>query len=523
MSWKPEADEIAKRRQWAKELGGEERVKIHHDRGFLTIRERPDLLVDEGSFQEVGELTGKATYDENGNVTHVTPMPYVMGLAKINGRPVAVGGEDTTIPGGTSMSGNNWRIKGGQGGFVDDLACEYKIPLVRFITGYGGSVGSTKSTGYAVMPGHSRIPFQNSVELLATVPVISAITGTAAGGPAGRAMMSHFTVMTKGSAIFAAGPPVVERGTGEKVTKEELGGWRMAVNKAGTIDNVAEDEEDCVRQMKQFLSYMPQNVWEMPPEIDCDDPIDRCEDELLEIIPRDQRKPYNMRHLIELFVDQGSVFEIQPTYGRSCINVLARLNGKPVGIIANNPMLGGVVDTKSANKQTRFIELCDCFHIPLLFLVDVPGYGIGLEAEAAGALRAGMRQLYVKLQATVPKIALVVRRCYGMAGGTTLDKIGLNFKLAWPSGNWGSLPVEGGVLAAYRSEIENAPDPDKRRQEIEAELKSLSSPFRTAEAFAIEDIIDPRETRPYLCQFFDAMRGKIKLGLGPKQKGGVRP
>jgi methylmalonyl-CoA decarboxylase subunit alpha len=523
MSWKPEADEIAQRRQWAEELGGEDRIKFHHDRGFKTIRERIDLLVDKKSFQEVGGLAGNATYDENGNVTHVTPMPYVMGLAKIDGRAVAVGGEDTTIRGGTSMSGNNWRIKGGQGGFVDDLACEYKIPLMRFISGYGGSVGSTKSTGYSILPGHSRIPFQNSVELLETVPVVSAVTGTAAGGPAGRVMMSHFTIMTKGSAIFAAGPPIVERGTGEKVTKEELGGWRVAVNKAGTIDNVAEDEEDCVCQMKRFLSFMPQNVWELPPVTKAEDPVDRCEDELLDIIPRDQRKPYDMRHLIKLIVDKESMFEIQPTHGRAGINMLVRFGGNPVGIVANNPQLGGVVNAPAARKQTRFIELCDCFHIPLLFLVDVPGYGIGVEAEAAGVLREGMRQLFVKLQSTVPKMSLIVRRCYGMAGGTTLDKTGLNFKIAWPSAHWGSLPVEGGVLAAFRSEIESAPDPDKRMKEIEAELKSLSSPFRTAEAFAIEDIIDPRETRPYLCQFFDAMQHKLKLGLGPKQKGGVRP
>ncbi|MEQ8194810.1 MAG: carboxyl transferase domain-containing protein [Rhodospirillales bacterium] len=523
MSWKPEADEIARRRQWAEAMGGEERVRGYHERGYLTIRERIGHLTDKGSFQEVGKLAGKATYDENGNVQHVVPMPYVMGLAKIDGRPVAVGGEDTTIPGGTSMSGSSWRIKGGQSGFVDDLACEYKIPLVRLCSGYGGSVGSTKKLGYAALPGHTRMPFQNTVELLETVPVVSAVMGTAAGGPAGRVMMSHFTIMTKKSSIFAAGPPVVERGTGEKVTKEELGGWRIAVNKAGTIDNVAEDDEDCLRQIKRFLSYMPQNVWELPPVVDTGDRIDRCEDELLDIIPRDTRKPYNMHHLIEMIVDKDSAFEVQPTYGRAGINMLARLNGKVVGIIANNPMLGGVVDIKSARKQTRFIELCDCFHIPILFIVDVPGYGIGVEAEMNGVLREGMRQLYVKMQATVPKMSLIVRRCFGMAGGTTLDKTGLNFKIAWPSATWGSLPVEGGVSAAYKHEIENAPDPEKRRAEIEAELKSLSSPFRTAEAFAIEDVIDPRETRPYLCQFFDAMQGKLKLGLGPKKKGGVRP
>ena len=201
-----------------------------------------------------------------------------------------------------------------------------------------------------------------------------------------------------------------------------------------------------------------------------------------------------MDHLIELVVDRGSVFEIQPTFGRSLITCLARLGGYPVGIVANNPMvLGGAVDAFAARKQAHFIELCDCFHIPLVFLVDVPGFMVGTRAEQAATLREGMRALYVGLQASVPMFTVVIRKCYGMAGMATCDKNGLDFKIAWPSAEWGSLPVEGGVAAAYRREIANAPDPAARERELEEQLRALASPFLTAEAFGVEDMIDPRE------------------------------
>jgi acetyl-CoA carboxylase carboxyltransferase component len=522
MSWKEEADEIARRREMADAMGGAERVGKHRERGYLTIRDRIDGTVDPGSFQEVGKLAGTGEYDADGKLVNVKPAPYVMGLARIDGRQVAIGGEDSTIGGGT-----NWgdiRRKGGQGGFVDDLAEQYRLPLVRFIDGFGGSAATGKKKGYTVLPGHAVHPRDNSAVLLGTVPVVCAVMGVAAGAPAGKALMSHFSIMVKGqSQIFAGGPPLVERGTGETVTREELGGWKIAVEKAGIIHNVAKDEADCFDQIKRFLSYMPQNVWEMPTVVPTGDPVDRCEEELLDIVPRDRRKPYDMKKLIRLVVDRDSVFEIQPRYGRAAITVLARLGGFPVGIIANNPMHGGVVDVKSARKQAHFIDLCDCFHIPLLFLADVPGYAIGTVAENEGTLLEGMRQLHARLQSTVPQMTLVIRRCFGMAGGTALDKNGLDFKIAWPSAEWGSLPIEGGVTAAFRREIANAPDPDARRKELEDEMRSYADPFRTAEAFSVEDIIDPRETRPYLCTFYEAMQARLKEGVGPKAKYGVRP
>ncbi|MPZ45759.1 MAG: propionyl-CoA carboxylase [Betaproteobacteria bacterium] len=521
MSWKPELDELRKRRADAEALGGEDSVKRHHEQGRLTVRERIGALLDPGSFQEVGKLTGTATYDADGKLGKVVPAPYVMGLGKLDGRPIAVGGEDFTIRGGTSWGSQ--RRKGGQGGFVEDLAFHYRIPLVNLIDGAGGSVTSAKKRGYSVFPGiHG---FERAVELLGIVPVVCAVMGTAAGGPAGRAILSHWSIMVKGtSQIFAAGPPVVERSLGEKVDKETLGGAHVAVDVAGTVDNAAADERACFEAIRRFLSYMPQNVWELPPQIACSDPADRREESLLSIVPRDRRQPYNMRRLVSLVVDRDSTFEIQPTYGKSVITCLARMQGQVVGVIANNPMvLGGAMDAKAAKKQTHFIDLCDMFHIPLLYFVDVPGFMVGTAAEAAATLREGMRTVHAGLQVSVPVMTVVVRKCYGMAGMGTTDKNGLDLKLAWPSAEWGSLPIEGGVAAAYRRDIEAADDPKQRQAQIEEELRRYASPLLTAEAFAVEDVIDPCDTRAYLCAFLEAARGKLATTLGPKYKSGVRP
>jgi len=518
--WRPEAAEIVFRRRLASALGGPEAVAKHHSRGRLTVRERIAAVADPASFQEVGALTGQGHY-EDGKLVSVTPAPYVMGLATIEGRPVAIGGEDFTVRGGSS-----WKVsrrKGGQGGFAEDLAFEYRMPLVCLADGAGGSVTSMLRRGHSVFPGVDG--FERSVELMGIVPVVCAVLGTAAGGPAGRAILAHWSVMVdKTSHIFAAGPPVVERALGQDISREDLGGAYIAADLAGTIHNVATSEEECLAMIRRYLSYMPRHVWELPPIVDLGDPPNRAEEELIDIVPKNRRRPYDMRRLIELIVDHQSTFEIQPTYGASVITCLARLNGRVVGVIANDPMVfGGAVDSPAARKQAHFVELCDTFHIPIVFLVDVPGFMVGQDAEVDGTLREGMRSLYVTMQATVPILTVVIRKCYGMAGMAAVDKNGLRFKIAWPSAEWGSLPIEGGVAAAHRSELAQAEDPAQRELEIEAEYRAVSSPFLTAEAFGVEDIIDPRETRAYLCRFLDVAAERLATDLGPKARFGVRP
>ena len=511
MSWDREVEELKRRHAWAEELGGSDNVDKLHNQGRQTVRERIDRLADAGSFHEVGKLAGHAVY-EDGKLKKVVPAPYVMGLARIDGREVCIGGEDFTIRGGASWSGA--RSKGGQSGFVEDLAYEYRIPLINLLDGAGGSVTSAKRRGYSVLPGTHG--FERNVDLMDTVPVIGAVLGSAAGGPAARAVLTHFSVMVKGTShVFVAGPAIAERGLGEDIDKEGLGGYKVAVDIAGTVDNAVDSEEDSFAQIRRFLSFMPQNVYELPPEVATDDPADRSEEELLSIVPRERRRPYDMRRLVELVIDKESGFEVQPTFGRAVFTFLARLAGRPVGVIAHNPAYyGGAVDPKSARKQTRFIKLCDTFHIPIVFLVDTPGFLVGRKAEEEGMIRDGVDSMAALLKARVPVLTVIVRKCYGIAGTVPFDKNGVDLQIAWPSAEWGSLPIEGGVAVAFRREIAAAPDPKKREAELEAEFRELSSPFLTAQAFAVEDVIDPRATRPLLCRFLDAAQARIKADFG---------
>ena len=520
MSWEPEVKEIHERRRKALELGGRERVERHHAEGKLTVRERIDVLLDKGSFVEVGQLTGDAVW-EGGKFKDITPAPYVMGLGKLDGRWVAVGGEDFTVRGGSSAG--LARRKGGQGGFVEDMAREYRIPMINLIDGVGANVSSALKSQLKRLP--AKDGYERSLQLLGIVPVASAVVGSTAGGPAGRAMLSHFSVMVrKSSQFFAAGPPVVERALSKKLSKEDLGGAHIACDKAGAIDNAAKSEQEAFAQIRRFLSFMPTNVWEMPPYVSTGDPPDRWEEELLTIIPRNRMRPYNMRRVIDLIFDKGSFFEIQPTFGLAMITGLARLNGYPVGVIANNPMINaGAPDARDSRKMGHFTAVCDQFHIPLCHLVDVPGFMIGIESESMGTLRAGIAAMCQVMQAKVPRYTVIVRKCYGMAGALNYNNDSLAYRIAWPSAEFGSIPIEGGVAAAFRRKIESSPDPEKTRREIEAEIHTLESPFRTAEKFGVEDIIDPRETRQRLCCLIEASQNYLKTELGPKPRFGAYP
>ena len=523
MVWQDRIDEIRERTELAHAGGEPDRIARQHDRGQYTIRERLDILLDDGSFHEVGALAGAGLY-EDGNLKEFTPAPYVMGLGKIDGRHVAIGGEDFTIRGGSAKHFSQ-RVKGGDvGGFPEELAREYLIPLVLLIEGGGGNVQRIASEGAPpLFAGNHQ--FMPAVEAMMYVPVVGAVLGFAAGGPAGRSQLVHWSVMTKEtSAVFAAGPPVVRRAMGQDLTPRELGGAQIHVRQSGCIDNEAADEEDAFRQIKAFLSYMPSNVYELPPVAEFNDaPPDPAG--LGDIVPRDRRRPYSMHRVLRSTLDEGSIFEIKPHYGLSLITALARINGHPVGVIANNPLAyGGALDGDGAEKQAHFIDMCDYFHIPLVFFVDVPGFAVGPEAERAATLKRGIRAAWAGMQATVPALTIVVRKCYGMGGMVPGDSR-LRYKIAWPSADWGILPIEGGVEAAYRREIEASPDPDARRLELEEEFARMSNIFRTAEAFGVEEIIDPRETRTHLERFVEMAYRVLphELAAGPKSRPGVRP
>lgn len=519
MSWQPEMDEIERRRALARRMGGEERVARQHAEGKYTIRERIDHLLDAGSFQEYGSLAGSGDY-VNGELADFLPAPYVMGTGWVNGRPICVGGEDFTVKGGSALMALR-RSKGGLGGFIEDLAWEYKMPLVLLLDGSGANIGSVKQMGHTYLP--SSADWTRSVELLSVVPVVGAVLGSAAGGPAARAMLTHWTCMVRGqSHIFTAGPPVAKRALGETLTKEQLGGADVHVAQSGVIDNAADSEDHAFDLIRRFLSYLPQNVFELPPRGPTTDPVERCEEELLSIVPRQRSRPYNMRRILGLIFDDGDFFEVKPEYGRCVITGFARLNGYPVAVTAHNPMVnGGALDAAGAEKMLHFLEFADYFHLPVVNLVDVPGFMIGSKAEREATIRKGMRAFYAGYQMSVPQVTLIIRRCYGMAGSFRASR--LNLRLAWPSAEWGSIPIEGGVDAAFRREIEQAPDPLARREAIEADLRLLRSPFGTAERFGIEEMIDPRQSRPLLCRWVELTQPALALQLGPRAKDGVRP
>ena len=498
MSWKEETEEIRRRESLARAMGGPEAVARQHAGGKLTVRERIDALTDPGTFHETGALAGRARYAEGGALEEFRPSNFVFGTARISGRKVVLGGDDFTVRGGAHDG-----AVGNKMGYSEQMALELQLPLVRLIdgTGGGGSVRTLEKMRATYVPA---IPgLETSVELLAPSPVVGAALGSVAGLGSMRVAASHFRLMVRGSSqVFVAGPPVVERGVGEKVDKEELGGSHIHAEISGLIDNVANSEEEAFEMIRAFLSYLPANVYEMPPCYESDDDPDRCEEELLSIIPHNRRQAFDVRRIIELVIDKDSFFETGHYQARPLVTGFARLDGRSVGIMANDPtQSGGGLDGPASDKMARFVDLCDTFHLPVAYFVDLPGFLIGKKAERTGTILRGTRALFAVYQARVPWCSVLLRRVYGVAGAGHGNADRLNLRYAWPSGDWGSLPIEGGVMAAYRREIEAAGDPEAKRLEIEARLEKVRSPVRTAEAFGIEEIIDPRQTRPLLCQW----------------------
>jgi acetyl-CoA carboxylase carboxyltransferase component len=505
MVWEPEIEELRKRRMLAARLGGEERVGRHRAAGKLTVRERIDALIDEGTFREVGSTAGFATYGDDGELTDFMPANFVFGRAEIDGRPIVVAGDDFTVRGGSSDAAI-WR----KAIYAEQLARELRVPMVRLVDGSsgGGSVKSYHDIGRTYVP---PLPgWADQAAMLSEVPVIAAALGSVAGLGAARVAASHFSVMVEGtSQIFTAGPPVVAYATREDVDKEELGGVQVhGVN--GTVDNVARSEEEAFAHIHAFLSYLPRNVTQRPPRANPTDDSARRDDGLLSIIPRNRRESYDPIDLIQMIVDRESLFMIGSGWGQSVITGLARLDGYPVGILGADPnYLGGTLTAGGAQKMRRFVDLCDTFHLPLVNLVDQPGFAVGIQAEVEATIRHGVTAIAALYQLSVPVFTVIVRRAFGVAGAALVDRGEPDVRVAWPSGDWGSLPLEGGVEAAYRRVLAESDDPEALREELLAGFEAIRSPFRTADAFDIEEIIDPRDTRPMLCDWVNLVWDNI--------------
>ncbi len=496
MTWQPEIDELRRREQLAQQMGGEEKIARQRAGGKLTVRERIDQLLDAGSFHEIGATAGKGRYDEQGALVEFTPANFVMGRGRIEGRPVVVGGDDFTVRGGAMDA-----AIGSKQVYAEQMANELRLPIVRLIDGTGGG-GSVK---LLETDGRTYVPYCQGWDLvvdnLAKVPVVGLGLGSVAGLGSARLVSSHYSVMVREiSQMFIAGPPLVAR-AGETTTKEELGGSELCA-RAGAIDEVVETEADAFANTRRFLSYLPSSVFELPARGPITDDPARREDWLIGAIPRDRRKVYDMRKIVRALLDTDSFFEFTRAYGGGAITGFGRLDGWPVAVLASDPYLyGGGWTADAAIKVTRFIDLANTFHLPVVDLVDVPGFLIGKQAEVDGTMRHGARALAALYQASVPWCSVLVRRAFGVAGAAHSNHKRLQYRFAWPSGDWGSLPIEGGIEAAYRAELAAAADPATLRAQIEQRLNRFRSPFLTAESFLVEEIIDPRDTRPLLCEF----------------------
>ncbi len=517
--WDPELTELRQREALAAAMGGAERVARQHAGGRLTVRERIERMLDPGSFHEVGAVAGRAEYGPDNRIAAFHPANCVFGRGLVDGRPVVVAGDDFTLRGGSADAS----IKG-KPRMSEQMAAQFRMPIIRLIegSGGGGSVKTIETTGRANLPGG--LSEGSSFDLVAAnmglVPVVALGLGSVAGLGAARLAASHYSVMVKElAAVFVAGPPVVER-LGEPRTKQELGGWEIQTG-CGAVDHAVDTEDEAFAAARRFLSYMPASVWELPPRVRGWDDAARRDEALLTAVPRDRKQAYHMRRIIERVVDRDSFFEMGERFGRPVITGFARLDGWPVAVMAGDPLYhGGAWTADACNKIIRFVDLAETFHFPVVHLVDCPGFQVGLAAESSAVIRWGVRALSAICQTSVPWCSVIIRNVYGVGGLGHQPSGRLALRYAWPSASWGSLPLEGGVEAAYRAEIDAAIDPAVKMAEIDARLNALRSPFRTAEAFWVEEIIDPRDTRRLLCEFAELAAplrapGVSRFGMRP--------
>jgi len=497
MSWEQEVNEMHERATAAEAMGGEEKVARQHEFGKLTVRERVHAIVDAQSFHEIGKLAGVGEYDENGDLQAFTPSNFVFGTADIDGRPIIVSGDDFTVRGGSADASIPAKRSQAEG-----LASELRLPHIRLVDGMGGggSVKTIETSGRTYIPGVRG--WETVVGHLGIAPSVSLALGSVAGIGAARVATSHYSVIVRDTAqMMIAGPALVDWASLGDVSKEELGASKIHTRN-GAIDDEATSEQQAFTMAKQFLSYLPSNVDQLPPREASDDPLDRTDDSLLNIVPKDPRKVYKMRTIIKSVVDKDSFFEMGRKWGKSIICGLARINGVPIALFAEDPMVyGGAWTTDACRKLVRHLDLASTFHLPILHLVDCPGFLIGKQSEETATIRYGSQALAALGQANVPFASVVIRKAFGVAGAANSKPGSHHFRFAWPSGDWGSLPIEGGIEVAYKAELAEVSDYDAHLKKIKERLNKVRSPFRSAEYFEIEEIIDPSQTRSHLCRW----------------------
>lgn len=500
-------------------MGGVDKVKRQHDQGRLTVRERIDRLIDKGSFHEIGAVSGIGEYDSSGELQKLTPANCVFGRARVEGRTVVVVGDDFTVRGGSADASISAKPL-----MAEEMAHDFRLPIVRIIegSGGGGSVKTIETKGAANLPGGigGTRWYRFTTENLSRVPVVALGLGSVAGLGAARLAASHYSIMTRKSAMFVAGPPVV-KALGQDLSKEELGGADIQT-RAGAVDHAVDTEEEAFACARRFLSYLPSSVYELPPTLPCTDNPERSDEALMNAVPRNRKQVYKIRPIIESVVDRGSFFEVARNFGKPLIVGLARLEGRAVMVLASDSFhYGGSWTADACQKVVRWVDFAETFHLPIVYLMDCPGFMIGLDAEKAATIRHGVRAMAAVNQTTVPWCTVILRNAFGVAGVVHQPADRFSIRYAWPSAYWGSLPLEGGIEAAYRADIDAAEDKAGKLNEIQERLNKLRSPFRSAEKFWVEEIIDPRKTRSLLCEF--ARLAEPLRKAGPPENFSIRP
>lgn len=504
-------------RQRAGDAGRPDAVAKQHALGKLTVRERMAQLADAGSFIEFG---GLVTPDPTalGEGFHAAD-GVVAGTARIEGRPVAISGADFTVLGGST--GHAGRAKTAR---AIRLSLDHGIPYVMLADGGGHRIQEgLDSRRFAAVETN----FQELVQLSGWTPICAAMMGPGFAGPSNNAALADFIVMVRGTSTMGiAGPALVKAATGADIDKDELGGADVQADRHGLADLAVDSDAEALAAIRRYLGYFPSNAGEAPPIAHTDDPADRRDPELLNLVPENSRRAYDVRRVIRAVVDRGSEFELKATYARNVVTSLARLGGRPVGVIANQPAhLAGTLDAAACEKVAHFISVCDAFGLPLVFLVDIPGFLVGEAAERSGLAKRSARIVYELGRATVPRLSVVLRKGYGlgfiaMNGGRGF---GADLTVAWPTAEICAMSIEGAVDVAFRGEVQRAADPAARRAELIEGHRQRVSPVRAAQGFGVDDVIDPRDTRPLLIESLSRMAPRRHAACGPRKFHDISP
>ncbi len=514
MTLQEKLDELRRRHALAASGGGEERRARQHAEGKLSARERLELLFDEGTMEEIDKLVEHRCQDFGMGDPHIPGDGVVTGYGRINGRLAYAFAQDFTVFGGSLSEANAAKICK-----IMDLALKVGAPIV----GLNDSGGARIQEGVASLAGYAEIFLRNTLAS-GVIPQISAILGPCAGGAVYSPAITDFTVMVeKSSYMFVTGPDVIKTVMHEDVSKEELGGPMTHNSVSGVAHFITRDDPDCLALVRELLSFMPQNNREDPPRVESNDPMDRRDEALDHLVPIESDRPYDIKDIIHRVVDEGYFLEVQEHFAKNLVVGFARLGGQSVGIVANQPqVLAGCLDINASVKGARFVRFCDAFNIPLVTFEDVPGFLPGTQQEFGGIIRHGAKLLYAFAEATVPKVTVITRKAYGGAYCVMSSKhIRTDVNYAYPTAEIAVMGPEGAVNIVYRREIQKAEDPEKlRRDKVEEFRERFANPYIAAERGYVDDVIQPRDTRPKLIAALRMLDTKHDVNP-PKKHGNI--